>query len=168
MDKKSILGIVLIFAILIVFQIINRPSEKELAEAKRVRDSIAQVELDKATRVEMEAEMANGQQNMAGPAAADSISEESQIKDLEGKFGVFGKASVGEEQFFTVESNLYKIVFTNKGGRIYSVELKGYQTNDSLPLILFDGPETKFGLNFFAGNRVIQTNQLFFTPKYHF
>jgi YidC/Oxa1 family membrane protein insertase len=31
-------------------------------------------------------------------------------------------------------------------------------------LILFDGPKTQFGLNFFAQNRSIQTNQLYFTP----
>jgi YidC/Oxa1 family membrane protein insertase len=40
--------------------------------------------------------------------------------------------------------------------------LKDYQTHDSLPLMLFDGPETVFGLNFFAQNRSIQTDELFF------
>ncbi len=58
-----------------------------------------------------------------------------------------------------------KITFSNKGGRPYKIELKNYQTYDSLPLILFDGPETLFGLNFFAQNRSIKTEDLYFTSN---
>jgi YidC/Oxa1 family membrane protein insertase len=47
MDKKSIIGIVLIFAILVVFSIINQPSKEEIEIAKHRRDSIAQVEAEK-------------------------------------------------------------------------------------------------------------------------
>ena len=32
--------------------------------------------------------------------------------------------------------------------------------------MLFDGPENQFGLNFFAQNRSIKTDQLFFTPDF--
>ncbi len=48
MDKKSIIGIVLIFAILVVFSIINKPSQEQIEAAKHKRDSIAQVEANKA------------------------------------------------------------------------------------------------------------------------
>ena len=164
MDKKSIIGIVLIFAILVVFSVINRPSKEEIAEAKRVSDSIAQVELEKVTRAKLQEEMQqNTQQQELSQVAPEIQSEESVVKEREGQFGQFAKASVGEEEFYTVESNLYKIKFTNKGGRIYSIELKGYSTNDSLPVVLFDGPATKFGLNFFSNNKIIQTDQLYFS-----
>jgi YidC/Oxa1 family membrane protein insertase len=88
----------------------------------------------------------------------DSINPEKQIQERTDQFGVFGVAAIGTEEFYTLENNLMKITFSNKGGRIYSVELKNYQTHDSWPLLLFDGPETQFGLNFFAQNRSIQTN----------
>ena len=48
MDKKSIIGIVLIFVILVVFSYLNQPSKEEIEAAKIRRDSIAQVEQQNA------------------------------------------------------------------------------------------------------------------------
>lgn len=159
MDKKSIIGIVLIFAILVVFSIINKPSKEEIEAAKRKKDSIAQVELQKSL---LEQQAQQEQQNET-IALKDSVSQADELKSKTDELGVFGNAAIGEEEFYTLENNLMKITFTNKGGRVYSVQLKNYMTHDSLPLMLFDGPETKFGLNFFSQNRSIQTNQLYFT-----
>ena len=112
MDKKSIIGIGLIFAILVLFSIINQPSKEEVAEAKRVNDSIAQVELEKATRQKLQEEMLQTQVPVSQPIQ-ETVSQETILKEREGQFGAFGKASIGEEEFYTVETNLYKIVFTN-------------------------------------------------------
>jgi YidC/Oxa1 family membrane protein insertase len=162
MDKKSIIGIVLIFAILVVFSIINQPSKEEIETARHRRDSIAQVEQEKEILLKQQLEQQAVENNAI--TATDSINPDKQIQEKTDQFGVFGSAALGTEEFYTLENNLMKITFTNKGGRIYSVELKNYQTNDSLPLMLFDGPETQFGFNFFAQNRSIRTNQLYFTP----
>lgn len=161
MDKKSIIGIVLIFAILVVFSLINQPSKEEIEAAKNRRDSIAQVELEKALLKQQEAEK---EVNNVQVAESDSAVLQNEAQLRNDKFGVFGTFATGQEEFYTLENNLIKVTFSNKGGKIYSVQLKEYQTHDSLPLILFDGPETQFGLNFFAQNRTIQTNELFFVP----
>jgi YidC/Oxa1 family membrane protein insertase len=161
MDKKSIIGIVLIFAILVVFSIINQPSKEEIEAARHRRDSIAKVDAEREFLLKQQ------QEQIADTISineTDSLSQENALIEKTNQLGVFGNAAIGEEEFYTLENNLMKITFTNKGGRIYSVELKNFQTHDSLPLILFDGPETQFGLNFFAQNRSIQTNQLYFTP----
>ncbi len=51
------------------------------------------------------------------------------------------------------------------GGRVYSVQLKNYKTWDGRPLILFNGDSTEFGFRFFtADNRLINTNDLYFSP----
>ena len=162
MDKKSIIGIVLIFAILVVFSIINQPSKEEIEATKHKRDSIALVEKEKENLLKQQLEQQAVVDNNV--PATDSVSSESQIQEKTQQFGVFGAAAVGTEEFYTLENNSMKITFSNKGGRIYSVELKDYQTNDSLPLMLFDGPKTQFGINFFAQNRSIQTDQFYFTP----
>ncbi len=156
MDKNSIVGIVLIFVILVVFSIMNKPSKEEIEAAKHRQDSIALVEQAKLEALEKQQE-----QKDILKAEIDSSAVQAKMDEL----GAFGSMAVGEEQFYTLENNLMKIKFTNKGGRIYSVTLKGYQTHDSLPLVLFDGPETKFSLNFFAHNRSIQTQDLYFTPS---
>lgn len=158
MDKKSIIGIILIFLILVVFSVINQPSKEEIEAAKHRRDSIAKVEAEKVAEQQQVTDI------VPQDLSTDSISSDNLIQSKIDELGVFGVNAIGEEEFYTLENNLVKITFSNKGGRIYSVQLKEYQTHDSLPLVLFDGPETRFGLNFFAQNRSIQTNQLYFTP----
>lgn len=160
MDKKSIIGIVLIFAILVVFSLINQPSKEEIAVAKRKQDSIATVQTNIAIQQQIQLDQQAAQQALT--ESTDPVFREKEKQAKIDEFGVFGAAAVGEETFQTLENNLMKITFSNKGGKIYSVELKDYQTYDSLPLMLFDGPKTLFGLNFFAQNRSIQTDQLYF------
>jgi len=165
MDRNSIIGIVLIFAILVVFSIMNQPSKEEIEATKRKRDSIAQVEAEKARLQQEIQEKEPSDTSFEADTvllANDTVSQSQQIQEKIDQFGVFGSAAIGTEELYTVENNLMRLIFSNKGGRIVSVELKNYQTHDSLPLILFDGPETRFGLNFFAQNRSIQTEQLFF------
>jgi len=162
MDKKSIIGIGLIFAILVVFSLINQPSKEEIAATQRKQDSIAQVEAEIAIQQQKLREKQVVEQ--VETVSSEVVSKEKVLQDKVDEFGVFGAAAIGEETFHTLENNLIKITFSNKGGKIYSVELKDYQTHDSLPLMLFDGPETKFSLNFFAQNRSIQTDQLYFNP----
>lgn len=165
MDKKSIIGIVLIFLILVVFSIINQPSEEEIEAAKHRRDSIAKVEQQKAIELQKIEEQNAAKADIPGNYnSLDSVNKDLEVQKRIDEFGVFGEASLGEEKFYTVENNLMKVTFSNKGGKIQSVELKNYQTHDSLPLILFDGDNTKFGLNFFAQNRSIQTENLYFKP----
>lgn len=165
MDRNSIIGIVLIFVILVVFSLLNQPSKEEIEANKRRRDSIAQVEQEKARLQQELQEKEQTETSFEADTvllANDTVSQSQQIQKKIDQYGVFGSAAMGKEEFYTCENNLMKVTFSNKGGRIVSVELKDYQTHDSLPLVLFDGPETRFGLNFFAQNRSIQTEQLFF------
>lgn len=160
MDKKSIIGIGLIFAILVVFSLINQPSKEEIAAAQQKKDSIAQVEAQRVFDQQKFLDEQAAQQNLA--LTTDTASRNQAIQARIDEFGIFGSAAIGEEEFSTLENNQIKVTFSNKGGSIYSVELKDFQTHDSLPLVLFDGPETSFGLNFFSQNRSIQTDQLYF------
>jgi len=161
MDKKSIIGILLIFLILVVFSIINKPSKEQIEAIKHRQDSIARVEAEKAAAL-MQQEQAEKTAQEIAAATPDTLNPDLQLQEKTDQFGAFGVAAVGSEEFYTLENNLMKITFTNKGGRVYSVQLKNYQTHDSLPLLLFDGPDNRFGLNFFAQNRSIETDNFFF------
>lgn len=162
MDRKSIIGILLIFLILVVFSIINKPSKEQIEAAKHRQDSIARVEAEKAAAL-MQQQQAEKTALEIDAATPDTLNPDLQLQEKTDQFGAFGVAAVGTEEFYTLENNLMKITFTNKGGRVYSVQLKNYQTHDSLPLLLFDGPDNRFGLNFFAQNRSIETDNFFFT-----
>ncbi len=161
MDKNTVIGIVLITGILILFSVLNKPTDQEREKIQRIRDSIERAELEKKIREEQQKmnEAKNVQEEIK---PAEERSQEDLQKEMQDKLGVFGNAGMGEEAFYTLENDLIKLVISNKGGKIYSAEIKGYQTYDSLPLYLFKGDSTTFGFEFFARNRHIFTNNLFF------
>jgi len=158
MDKNSIWGLVIIGAILIGYTYLTKPSAEEI-KAMQTRDSIARVEQARDQQLETER-----------LTAMKAIEAEKQ-KDpthLQETFGVFSSAAAQKEEFITLENKLVKIKVSNKGGRIYSVELKEYQTHDSLPLILWEGDKTRFSMDFYADNKAINTQDLFFTTDNRF
>jgi len=165
MDRNTILGVVLIFAILIGFSYFNRPSEEQIAAAKKTRDSIelVRIEQEKAELVVKQMEEEKSKVILSQVTSDSLSSQEDQVRKE--KFGVFSNASTGKEKFYTIENNLIKVTFSNKGGRIYSVELKNFKTFEAKPLILFEGTSSKFGMNFFAQNRSIETESFYFTPS---
>lgn len=164
MDRNTVIGVALIFTILIGFSYFNRPSEQQIAAAKRTRDSLELVRAEKQKEIVAAAKLDSIQAQTVSTLQSDSLnsSEDNALKE---KFGVFASASVGKEQFYVIENNLMKVTFSNKGGRIYSVELKNYKTYEGKPLILFEGNTSKFGMNFFAQNRSIETESFYFTPS---
>ena len=125
-----------------------QPSKEELAEQRRIQDSIMMARQEAAILDSIR--FAEEQQQAAEEQALASIPEVEmdsatavahQYQVTREKFGVFASASAGEEQSWILENQLQRITLSNKGGFIKQVELKNYQTYDSLPLISFD-PET--------------------------
>lgn len=78
--------------------------------------------------------------------------------------GPFGTAITGTESSTVLENENLLITLSNKGGKISSVEIKGQKTFAGKPLVLFAGNENKFGLSLNAAGKVINTNDLYFTP----
>jgi YidC/Oxa1 family membrane protein insertase len=166
MDRNTIIGLVLIFAIFIGFTILNTPSKEELEQQKWVRDSIQMVrDQEERARAQAmpEAEKAPDQVLPVEEKSPDAVIEDPELRD---RLGVFAGAATGHAKEFVIENDVIKIRLTNVGGKIVNVELKDYQTYDSLPLILFNNDDATFGYTFFANSRRISTNELFFEPHY--
>lgn len=155
MDKKTIIGFVLIGLILIGYSWYIRPSAEQQAAAKHRRDSIAAVREAEHAAAMLEAQMA---QEAAEKAAAE-------VRSNTAIYGDFAAAAEGEEQFTTLENDRLQLTISNKGGRISEARLKNYVTTDSLPLYLFQGDESRLGFTLLtSNNRVIDTQDLFFKP----
>jgi len=155
MDKNTIIGIVLIVLIFFGFMVLNRPSEKEIARQKQYNDSIAALQTAEQQRAD----------SLNAIKAADATAVRKDTAATADVFGPFAPAGTGTETFYTLENNLLKVTLSNKGGRIYSVQIKNYQTHDSLPLILFDKDESSFGFTLATNNsRVLNTKDLYFEP----
>ena len=151
MDRNTITGLVVIALILIGYSYFMSPSKEEL-KAMHVRDSIARVEAQRAAALEKErqADFAAQQQNTETQQA--------------GTEAIFKQASLPVEQY-TLENNKIKLHINTKGGCIDYVDLKGYRTHDSLPLILWKDHKSSMGLNFYARNKQINTADLIFVPN---
>ena len=151
MDRNTITGLVVIALILIGYSYFMSPSKEEL-KAMHVRDSIARVEAQRAAALEKErqADFAAQQQNTETQQA--------------GTEAIFKQDSLPVEQY-NLENNKIKLHINTKGGCIDYVDLKGYRTHDSLPLILWKDHKSSMGLNFYARNKQINTADLIFVPN---
>lgn len=165
MDKNSITGLVLITLILIGFWFINKPSSDEIEAIRQQRDSLQRVEMLQQQELDAAARQAAEQAPVElspDEALADDTVRNDRNQQIYGHMAPFVE---GEQQFYTVENNKVRIVFSNRGGRIYSVELKEYETHLGEPLVLFDGEANKFGFTFTHNTRVFNTNDLYFDAK---
>jgi len=150
MDKNTYTGFFLIVVIMIgSYFFLKGPSDKakqqvQQAAAKRTDDSLKAV---------------------AKTTKFDTTKKTAAVDTAALKGTPFGTATVGSESFTTIENQEMLIKLSNKGGRVYSVELKSYKTGSKKPLILFDGDRNAFGLIFRAGDKSINTNDLYFKPS---
>ncbi|MBT3173835.1 MAG: membrane protein insertase YidC [Lentimicrobiaceae bacterium] len=165
MNKNSIIGFILIAAIMVGYTYWMSPSEEELAKRQFVADSIAQVQNQRILEMEMMAKAAEEEEKAEVLEKESVVIESPEYSDLQSKYDKFANAAAGEEQNFIIENDLLKLELSNKGGYIKTVELKDYKTYDSLPVILLDPNTTRFGLSFFSNNRIINTEQFYFQPS---
>ena len=119
-NKNTMIGLVLIVAILIGWNFLMMPSSEQLAEQKRIKDST-----ELATRRADSLKIASNPTTAANgnPSVSDSIRQ----KQLALELGDFAKLAVGTEQLSVVENQDLQITFTNKGGKIRRVLLKKFK-----------------------------------------
>ncbi len=171
MNRDSIIGFILIAAILIGYSLWMSPSEAELQKRKRIKDSLeyVQYQKDSARKAQMiAAEAKNKEKKQSEQSVSDSTetkkSSSANYKQLKAKYDVFANSVNGDNKSFIIETDLVKYEIKPKGGFFKQVTLKKYRTWDSLPLRLFDTSSVVFGMSFFTHNKVINTNDLYFVP----
>ncbi|MFP4470573.1 MAG: membrane protein insertase YidC [Bacteroidales bacterium] len=167
MDRNTVFGLLLIFAIFIGFTVYNQPSKEELERQQQLRDSLELVQRrkDSIQRLREQAIQEQADEAPAQQAAEELPREHDRTKaDLDSKLGLFSNSGTGSDDTFILENEVFKLWISKKGGKIYNAQLKDYQTYDSLPLELYNNDDTKFGYSFFSQNRIINTNDLYFQP----
>ena len=164
MDKNTWIGFALIAAIVIGFSFINRPSQEELAERKRVQDSIALVQAQemeaKLISEEIAQQLAVEKAAQAGTQTADELAQQ-----VAAVYGPFAPAAQGKEGYITIQNEKISISVANRGGRIAKAELKEYKAyGDSInPLCLFQNDESRLNFTLVTNNsRIISTENLYF------
>jgi len=169
MNRDSIIGFILIAAILIGYSIWMSPSQEELLKKQQIQDSLEYVKYqhDSIMRAQLKMNEAIAKEsNEVEKIEVDSVQKDNSgvYEALRSKYDVFSNSAKGENKKYLIETDLVKIEIDTKGGFIKQVELKDYKTWDSLPLNLFDPDNIRFGISFFAHNKAINTNDFYFVP----
>ncbi len=166
MDRNTIYGIIAIVVIMIGWAFFTKPTEKEIAARKHHQDSLMQIQFKNDSIAKISSvKTINTVKTNTEVASVDTIKNDTlNNQHLKETYSVFASSAKGENKFYILENELLKIKISSKGGRIYSVQLKKYQTFDSLPLMLFNEKTSKFNFTFIANNRNISTDELYFQP----
>ncbi|TAH42640.1 MAG: membrane protein insertase YidC [Bacteroidetes bacterium] len=159
MDKNSIIGLSIIGLLIVGYTIYTQPSQEQIQALKEQRDSIA-------------AAQASAKASADALAYSDSVKEikpenpDTAIAEIREKkneaYGEFSAAADGVEQILSLENNLVKINISSHGGTIKGIELKNYKTWDGRPVVLMSSDSSMFNLSLSAGNRIINTKDLYF------
>jgi len=169
MNKNSILGFVLIFLIVIGYSYFTAPTAEELKKQQNeaaINDSIenAAQKTKDAQAKNLKDKNASAYNNSNSDTLAaipnDSITNDS--VSANNINGPFSKALLGSNHDYIVETELYKIKISSKGGVITYAEVKNYVTADTTPLILFTKQSSS--LNLILNDKNIGTQQLYFEP----
>ena len=159
MDKKSIIGLILIFGIFVGYMWWVSPSKEEMAERQRVHDSLVQVYNDSVRVADSFAALQASSDSLA--AAGDSSALQEQKADL----GIFNAAAQGESSLIAISNERMSIQLNTQGAMVNQVMLKDYLTYDSNDLIIITPADDNMNLVFSTeDNRVINTKDLVFKP----
>ncbi|MFA7081612.1 MAG: membrane protein insertase YidC [Bacteroidales bacterium] len=157
LDKNTIIGLVLIFAVFIGYGILTAPSEEERAAMKVKQDSIMRVEANLA--LDAKAEQIK---DSIAQISNDSISNFAQDSTKFAEYGAFASYAEGEKKEITISNELFEIKFSSLGAIVEQVTLKEYLSYDKTPVVLFD--KNSYGLNLTAGQNIVRTEKLYFEP----
>ncbi len=164
MDKNQIIGLVLMMAVFIGFTIYNQPSEEQLKRQQEIKDSLEFVQAQKMAQQqqELKKEIEDREKMALLQDSLNNLSDSIKLVNLKSSFGKFSNSALGKENTIVLENNLISLDICTKGAMINKVELKEFVKYDSSKLILFEGNENRFALDFFADNLSISTDKLYF------
>jgi YidC/Oxa1 family membrane protein insertase len=142
MDRNTVIGFVLLAILLFAYLFISSKNSRELeVQKKRYDDSVAFVNARKQAVAEKK----------------DSIKVNT-VADT-GALGIFN----GAEKTLTVENEVLKITFTNKGAQAKSVQLKKYKSVDSTLVELENDATDDLSYAVNTEKKPAQTSDLFFS-----
>jgi len=144
MDRNKIIGIVLIMAMLVGYQLLV-PKPAPLKEPEQTTKTTRPTTASAAT------------------AAVEKAGLPLDSAATRAKFGEFATAATGENRDIVVENNEMKVTFSTLGGQVKEVILKKYKTYDQKPLVLIDAQSSQSALELPTNQGKINLHKLYFT-----
>lgn len=146
MDRNQIIGIVLILAMLVGYQLlVPKPvPEKQVA---------IQTQTTKPT---------TASSTTAGINKGDSASQPVDSAAVKAQFGDFAAVATGQARDIVIENKAIKLTFSTRGGRVKEVVLKDYKTFDQKPLVLIDENSSQTVLELPTNRGSVDLHELYY------
>ncbi len=150
MDKNTIIGFILIAAVLIGFSIYNKPSEEEI-KAQEEWVAKQEAEQKKAQEEKQKAKMAQ---------------EEKQKAMMEDTTALFYNSLTGTKSDVVLKNKSLELTLSTKGGIITKAVVKGYKNIEGKDdVTLFEEKDQLLAFKIDGKNQNINTADLYFTPS---
>ncbi|MBR6945780.1 MAG: membrane protein insertase YidC [Prevotella sp.] len=154
MDKNTVIGFILIAALLIGYSWWQQPSAEQVAEMKR-QDSLALVAKEKA---EKEAK--------ALQQATQLAKKEKEKAALEDTTALFHNAMSGTASTVVLKNSKVELTLNTKGGTVEKAVIKNFKDQEGHDdLILFDKQDQQLKFMLTGKENNFITSDLFFTPS---
>lgn len=151
MDKNTIIGFVLIAAVLIGFSWYTQPSAEEVAQ-QRMQDSITAVAQKNAA----------AQQGMAEKARRDAAAAQAKADTTAAFYG----AMTGTAKDVVLKNSKLELTLSTKGGTVGKAVIKDFKDrNGNKDVTLFDAGDQSLKFMLAGKDMNIVTDELFFTPS---
>jgi YidC/Oxa1 family membrane protein insertase len=160
LDINSIIGFLLIGAILLYMLWQNQPTPEQLAEQEKAKQE--QLTSEAANQVATDLTITNNSNDNQLPTDPQGLAS---LKNKIGDFAYALTLPSATTNVTTFENEVLALKIDNKGGFISEVKLKSYVNHDSVPVYLIKDGSSLFNLNFATSdNRTLNTTNLYFQP----
>jgi len=154
-DLNSLIGFVLLGAIMLWWMYSNQPTPEELeAEKNKQTEQVQETTTNNNSNLPTESDTTL--------QVTDSLS----LVKAKSELGDFAySATVNADGETVLENDVLKLVISNRGGQIKEALIKNFVTYDSLPLHMIKDQNASFNINFGTReNRTLNTKDLVFEP----
>jgi YidC/Oxa1 family membrane protein insertase len=163
-DVNSLIGFVLIGAILVWMLYLNKPTEEEIQAEKAKTEAAAKENLAAEQVESKEVTIEEATQELSVANTGDSLALD-KLKNILGSFAYSGTLPSATNATTILENEVLALKVSNKGGYIIEARLKEHSTYDSIPVYLIKEGNASFNLMFSAENRLLNSEDLFFEPS---
>ncbi len=152
LDRNTVLGFVILAALFFGYFFYTNKEQSSYRKKKAEEAKKEQVVIDSIAKLQKPKQ--------------DSVSQVLDSITKVNNTGTFAGIADTTEKTFSLQNELVKVTFSNKGGQIKKVELKNFKGQDSLPLKLaassFDNLSYTINTGTAASQRTAETGDLFF------
>ncbi|MFI5171683.1 MAG: membrane protein insertase YidC, partial [Chitinophagales bacterium] len=188
MDRNNVIGFILLGVLIIVFFLFqSRNANEARVEEAAKQEAAKQHTADSIKRVQDSLYLINNplkkdsiittienapvlvpdslKKNLS-TAAVKKLEDSLQLEQKKAIYGPFTASMQGTEKRDSLENEVLKIIFSNKGGRIIKAELKKFKDYHGGPVDLINGNSNRFNYNFYyTSDKNINTEDLYFQSQ---